>query len=92
MEMTDQEYRDQHTWWQIDHEKIMAEMRMKQKIIEKYPHGIKAPIDDNHQWYLRWNWCSEHFECETYAYTSNCFYFKREEDAVFFSLKWSGHD
>jgi len=93
MEMTDQEYQNQHELWQIDHDRVMAEMRMEQEMIEKYPYGIKSPMDDtNNTWYIRWSWCGEHFECETYGYSSNCFYFKREEDAVFFALKWSGHE
>jgi len=93
MEMTDPEYQDQHAWWQMDHDKVMAEMRMEQEMIEKYPHRIKSPMNDsNNTWYILWNWCGEHFECETYGYSANCFYFKREEDAVFFALKWTGHE
>ena len=93
MEMTDPEYTDQHAWWQIDHDKVMEEIQAMQYFKEKYSYGIKSPInDDNRTWYERWSWCGEHFERETYAYASDYFYFKREEDAIFFALKWSGHE
>lgn len=92
MEMKDPEYDSQHAEWQKEHDKVIDEMRFEQELKEKFPHGIKVPSDNNKQWFTRWQWCGEHFECETYGYAAGYFYFKQEEDAVFFALKWSGHD
>ena len=92
MEMTEQEYADQHAWWQIDHDKVMEEMQKEQELTKKYPYRIEVPMDNNNQWFVRWKWCGEHFACETYCWDGGYMKFKREEDAVFFALKWSGHD
>jgi len=47
--MTDPEYADQHAWWQIDHDRVMADMRMEQEMIEKYPYSVKSPMDDSNK-------------------------------------------
>ena len=92
MEMTDPEYADQHAWWQIDHDKVMEEMQKEQELTKEYPYRIEVHMDDNNQWFLRWQWCSAHYNCDSYCWDRGYFKFKREEDYVFFLLKWSGHE
>ena len=90
--MTDAEYADQHAWWQIDHDKVMEEMQKEQELTKEYPYRIEVHMDDNNQWFLRWQWCSAHYNCDSYCWDRGYFKFKREEDYVFFLLKWSGHE
>ena len=90
--MTDQEYQNQHAWWQRDHDKVMHDMRMEQELTKEYPYRIEVHMDDNNQWFLRWQWCSAHYNCDSYCWDRGYFKFKREEDYVFFLLKWSGHE
>ncbi len=90
--MTDPEYADQHAWWQIDHDKVMEEMQKEQELTKEYPYRIEVHMDDNNQWFLRWQWCSAHYNCDSYCWDRGYFKFKREEDYVFFLLKWSGHE
>jgi hypothetical protein len=52
----------------------------------------KVPLDGDYtEWYNREKWCQQHFKKETYYYYSHesAWYFKRERDAVFFSLRWA---
>ena len=90
--MTDPEYADQHAWWQIDHDKVIEEMQKEQELTKEYPYRIEVHMDDNNQWFLRWQWCSAHYNCDSYCWDRGYFKFKREEDYVFFLLKWSGHE
>ena len=88
--MTDEEYQDQHELWQIDHDKVMEEMQKEQELTKEYPYRIEVPMDE--QWSVRWQWCSAHYNCDSYCWDRGYFKFKREEDYVFFLLKWSGHE
>lgn len=88
--MTDQEYQNQHELWQIDHDKVMHDMRMEQELTKEYPYRKEAEMDE--QWSVLWKWCSAHYHCDSYCWDRGYFYFKREEDYVFFLLKWSGHE
>lgn len=78
-----------HAYWQKDHDKVMKEIQKEQELAENYPYVIKVPNANNKQWYERWHWCGENFTKETYRYSFGYMKFQREEDAIFFALRWA---
>jgi hypothetical protein len=36
-----------------------------------------------------WDWCTEKFGIDYYAWTSSKFFFKTEQDAIMFTFRWS---
>jgi len=84
------EYESQHSYWQKDHDEIIAEMQVEKAQLEKYLHRIKVSDDalSDAEWFERWNWCGKNFVKETYRYRFGCFQFEHEQDAVLFILRW----
>jgi len=35
-----------------------------------------------------WDWCTEKFGAEHYAWTGSKFFFETEQDAIMFTLRW----
>ena len=87
------EYESQHNYWLRDHNVIMKEIEMLNKTDDTWT--VIRLLQCNGWWYSRWSdcyeWCLDTwgFNDEWVYINPGAFYFKNEEDAVLFALRWA---
>ena len=87
------EYESQHRYWKIDHDVVMAEIEMLNKIDNTWTviRLLQGKWPLHPRWSDCYEWCLDtwSFNDEWVYIGPGTFHFKNEQDAVLFALRWA---